>query len=75
MVKAETTYISLSCWGNSIEIIKKIASHFGGWMDENDCDDEEYYEVSPTGEKIEVKMVTMQEIYEKFGEIVIIKEM
>lgn len=46
MVKAETTSISLGCYGDSVEIIKEIIAHFGGgWLDEDDCDDEEYYPI------------------------------
>lgn len=45
MVKSETTLISLGCWGSSIEIIKDIVTHFGGWIDENDCDDKEFYPI------------------------------
>lgn len=46
MVLAETTFLNLGCWGSSIEIIKEIVEHFGGgWLDDNDCDDEEYYVV------------------------------
>lgn len=46
MVREETTYISLGYWGNSVEIIKDILQHFdGGWLDENDCDDNEFYYV------------------------------
>lgn len=36
-------WLSLGCWGNSVEIIKGIASYFGGCIDENDCDEEPYY--------------------------------
>lgn len=44
MVRAETTFISLSYWKDSVEIIKAILEHFGGgWIDENDCDNQEYY--------------------------------
>lgn len=44
MVKSETTYVSLGCWGSSVEIIKEIIENFGGgWIDENDCDDNVYY--------------------------------
>lgn len=39
MVKSETTLLSLGCCGNSVEIMKRIAQEFGGWLDENDCDD------------------------------------
>lgn len=43
MVEAETTTISLGCWGDSVSIITDIVTHFGGgWIDKNDCDDEEY---------------------------------
>lgn len=48
MVKTETTHIGLGCWGSSVEIIKEIVENFGGgWIDENDCDDEEYYFIEP----------------------------
>lgn len=40
MVKSETTYLNLGLYGNSVEIMKGIAKEFGGWLDENDCDDE-----------------------------------
>lgn len=76
MVESETTYISLGYWGSSVEIIKEIVAHFGGgWIDENDCDDKEYYpiELKEDGSIKPVKYVTMEEIYEKFGGIVIIK--
>lgn len=46
MVRTETTKLSLGCWGESINIIKEIITHFGGgWIDENDCDEKEYYVV------------------------------
>lgn len=48
MVKTETTHIGLGCWGSSVKIIKEIVENFGGgWLDENDCDDKEYYLVKP----------------------------
>lgn len=43
MVKSETTCLSLELYGNSVEIMKGIAQEFGGWLDENDCDDEPPY--------------------------------
>ena len=50
MVETETTTVSLGFHGKSVEIIKELVSHFGGgWMDENDCDDEEYYEIVGKG--------------------------
>lgn len=39
MVKSETTFLSLGYYDNSVEIMKGIAQEFGGWLDENDCDD------------------------------------
>lgn len=40
MVKSETTFLTLDyCEDNSVEIMKGIAQEFGGWLDENDCDD------------------------------------
>ncbi len=77
MVLAETTYISLGCWGSSVEIVKEIVSHFGGgWIDENDCDDKEYYpiELNADGNIKPVQYVTMNEIYEKFGSVVVITQ-
>lgn len=58
MVKAETTHIGLGYWGGSVEIIKEIVENFGGgWIDENDCDDKEYYVVNPKEEfKIDANM-------------------
>lgn len=68
---------TLGYWGNSIEIIKEIVAHFGGgWVDENDCDDKEYYpiEVNTDGSVKPIKYVTMKDIYEKFGSVVVITE-
>lgn len=48
MVKTETTHVGLGYWGSSVEIIKEIVENLGGgWLDENDCDDEPYYLVEP----------------------------
>lgn len=74
MVKTETTHISLGYFGNSVEDILKIVSHFGGWIDDNDCDDNEYYYVgkSPDDKIKPIIHITMQDIYEKFGGTVVI---
>jgi hypothetical protein len=76
MVKSETTSISLGCWGNSVQIIKDIVREFGGWIDENDCDDISYYliEKDSKGDIKPVIYVTMEDIYEKFGGIVVINK-
>lgn len=77
MVQAETTYISLGYWGSSVDIIKEIVAHFGGgWLDENDCDDKVYYpvKVNVDGSIKPVMYVTMEDIYEKFGSVVVISK-
>lgn len=75
MVKSETTDLIIGCWGSSVEIMKSIVAHFGGWVDEDDCDDNEYYEIEKSDDKIKpVKVVTMEEIYQMFGEKVVIKK-
>lgn len=43
MVKSETTWLNLGLYGNSVEIMKRIAQEFGGWLEENDCDDKPPY--------------------------------
>lgn len=43
MVKSELTFLRLDHHGNSVEIMKGIAQEFGGWLDENDCDDKPPY--------------------------------
>ena len=77
MVLAETTYISFGYWGSSVEIAKEIIAHFGGgWIDENDCDDKLFYpiETNPDGSIKPVQYVTMEDVYEKFGSVVVITE-
>lgn len=37
-------YLSLGRWGESINIMRMILSHFGGFLDENNCDDIEAWE-------------------------------
>lgn len=77
MVRSETTHISLGYHGNSVNIIKEIIAHFGGgWIDENDCDDIPYYpvEVNKDGSIKPVVYVTMEDIYDKFGGIVVITQ-
>jgi len=69
-------WLSLGYRGDSIDIMKKIINHFGGYVDENDCDDEGFYYI-PTNPEQDVPMViraTMKDVYEKFGGVVIIKD-
>ena len=39
-VKGEHTELLLSLYGKAVEIMKLICENFGGWIDENDCDDD-----------------------------------
>ncbi len=36
----EHGYWSFSKWGSSVEIMTRIGEKLGGWLDENDCDEE-----------------------------------
>ena len=76
MVRSETTFISLSYYGASVEIIKEIVAHFGGgWVDDNDCDDKSYYPVNQSvdGNIEPVRYVTMEEIRKVFGSNIVIR--
>ena len=39
-------WTSLGKWGNSVEIAKYLCKTFGGYIDENDCDDEGFYPIN-----------------------------
>lgn len=56
--------------------MRDLVLQFGGWIDENDCDDEDYYPISKDadGNISPVLLVTMEDIYQKFGGVVIIKD-
>jgi hypothetical protein len=44
-------WVSLGCFGKSVEIIKGLCEAFGGYIDEDDCDDKDYYVVNFEGYK------------------------
>lgn len=48
MVISETTYLSLFCHDNSVEIMKGIAQEFGGWIEEDVENDEPPYWIDKT---------------------------
>lgn len=51
----------------------EIVKQFGGWLDFNDEDDIPYEEIRQgTETPVKVRHVTLQEVYDKFGEVVII---
>jgi len=76
MVRSDKTSVQLGFNGESVEIIKELVSEFGGWIDENDCDEFSFYQIikNSDGTIKPVFRVTMNEIYEKFGGVVIIKK-
>lgn len=39
-------FVSLDKWGNSVEIAKYLCEYFGGYLDENDCDDQGFYPIN-----------------------------
>lgn len=39
-------WTSLGLWGNSIEIAKYLCETFGGYIDENDCDEHDFYPIN-----------------------------
>ena len=43
--KIQGVLLSLSAYGSSIDILKYLCETFGGYLDENDCDDEEFYPI------------------------------
>jgi hypothetical protein len=38
--------VSLGFWGNSVKILTYLCETFGGYLDENDCDDEGFYPIN-----------------------------
>ena len=68
------TWLDLGKEEYSVEIMKAIINQFGGWVDEVDCDEEDYYHIpaNPDKEVPPIIRVTMQDIYDKFGGIVVI---
>lgn len=38
-IEVGSLWMSLGMWGSSIEIMNTIMKHFGGYVDESDCDD------------------------------------
>ena len=73
MVNAETTFLNLGYNDDAVKIMTEIVKAYGGWIDYNDSDDEEYVYFEAGAEVPKnVRHVTMKEAYEKFGEVVII---
>jgi hypothetical protein len=74
LVTTETTSISSYCDEESKEIIKAIVVEFGGWYDADDSDDVDFEPIikNSDGTIKPVFHVSMNDVYEKFGGVVII---
>lgn len=70
------TQISLGCWGDSINIMRTIVTEYSGYIDECDSDDKRYEPIikNSDGTVKPVFYVTMNDVYEKFGGVVIITD-
>lgn len=83
------TYLSLGYTDDSPEIMKSIMSYFAGWVDDNDCDDKDFYFIQRSGEYPlvsgetksrkpkdieEVERFIFDKLKEEFGENVLSKE-
>lgn len=74
--KERQVFLDLGYWGRSIEIMKSIISYYSGWLDENDCDDEDAYfiEAHPEGVVPNIIKITRAELNKKMGGTVVIIE-
>lgn len=73
MVKSETTRISLGHDKDAEYIMDRITKAFGGWIDYNDCDDEDYVKFEKgSNTPTVVKHITMEDVYKAFGGFVVI---
>lgn len=71
------TYLSLGSDDEAKYIMTQLLTQFGGWYEENDCSDDinlTPYKGSPDAGYAPPRFVTLQDVYEKFGEYVIIKD-
>lgn len=76
MVKSETTSLSLGYDDDAKNIMERIVKAFGGWIDYNDCDDEEFVKFEKGSESpITIKHITMADVYEAFGGFVVIDDL
>jgi len=75
MVDTHTTELLANVDESSVNVMRMIVEHFGGWIDENDSDGRYYEPVTRNSDGTikPVFRVTMEDIYEKFGGIVIIE--
>lgn len=73
MVKSETTTLSLGCNEDAKVLLEEIVKAFGGWIDYNDCDDEDYVKFEKGSDTPTiVPHITMEDVYKAFGGFVVI---
>lgn len=74
--KHRMIFLDLDYWGHSVEIMRSVLSFFGGWLDENDCDNEEpyYIEVQADGVTPNIIKITRSELNRRLGGMVVIIE-
>ena len=72
--KERQIFLDLGYWGSSVEIMKSIISNFSGYLDENDCDEEDayYIEEHPEGIMPNIIKITRAELNKKMGGTVVI---
>ncbi len=72
--KERQIFLDLGYWGYSVEIMKSIISNFSGYLDENDCDEEEayYIEEHPEGIMPNIIKITRAELNKRMGGTVVI---
>lgn len=76
MVKSETTNLSLGYDDDAKNIMGEIVKVFGGWIDYNDCDDEEFIKFEKGSESpITIRHITMADVYKAFGGFVVIDDL
>lgn len=72
-IVGEHTYFSLGAGDDAVEILSRIGAVLqGAYLQRNDCNDPEWRAVTWEGTLEPVKHITMAEVYEAFGETVVI---
>lgn len=61
------TMFDLGAWGHAVEIMRMLGESLGGWLIENDCDNEEKYYIEKIDSDIFVK-TNKQKLYSVIAE-------
>ena len=69
--EAKHIWLSLGCFGNSVDIIFNIVKQYGGFLEKSDAEEEGYIEIKKDSEDIpELIVLTYEELCQKLGGIV-----